>query len=102
MAYRSTYHEDSDADDEYERSVIQSPTLPPDLASLPTDSDPPSNEHTPTTYTHSGEGYGSPTGLIVQWTAEQSADYISGLGLSQYADIFVGMMEKLSLGSLLL
>ncbi|OCK80502.1 hypothetical protein K432DRAFT_404676 [Lepidopterella palustris CBS 459.81] len=89
MAYKSTYHEDSDADDEYERSVITSPTLPPDFESSPTESGPPSTEHTPTTFTHSRDSNGSPTGLISQWTAEQCADFISTLGLSQYADTFI-------------
>ena len=90
MAYKSTYHEDSDADDEYERSVITSPTLPPDFESSPTDSGPPSTEHTPTTFTHSRDSNGSPTGLITEWTAEQCADFISGLGLEKYAETFIG------------
>lgn len=92
MAYKSTYHEDSDADDEYERSVITSPTLPPDYdqESSATDSGPPSTEHTPTTFTHSRDSHGSPTGLISGWTAEQCADFISSLGLEHYAETFVG------------
>lgn len=94
MSYKhsSAYHEDSDADDEYERSVFTSPTLPADFESSPTDSDPPSTEHTPTTFTHSGSGgsHVSPTGLITQWSAEQCAEYVSALGLSQYADAFIG------------
>lgn len=91
MAYKTTYHSDSDADDEYERSVIQSPTLPVDYTeSSPTDSGPQSTEHTPTTFTHSRDSKGSPTGLITEWTAEQTADFISDLGLDQYADTFHG------------
>ncbi|KAJ9637744.1 hypothetical protein H2199_007235 [Coniosporium tulheliwenetii] len=89
MAYKPTYHEDSDADDEYERSVFTSPTLPADFESSPTDSGPPSTEHTPTTFTHSGESHGSPTGVITQWTAGQCADFITSLGLGQYADTFI-------------
>ncbi|KAF2809086.1 RA-domain-containing protein [Mytilinidion resinicola] len=90
MAYTTTYHEDSDADDEYERSVITSPTLPPDFeGSSPTSSGPPSTEHTPTTFTHSRDSHGSPTGLISQWSAEQCADFISSLGLTHYAETFV-------------
>ncbi|KAF2646426.1 RA-domain-containing protein [Massarina eburnea CBS 473.64] len=88
----SKYHEDSDADadDEYERSVIQSPRLPTEYqASSPTDSGPMSTEHTPTTFTHSRDSKGSPTGLITEWTEEQSADFVSDLGLEQYADAFV-------------
>jgi protein STE50 len=90
MAFKTAYHEGSDADDEYERSVIASPALPPDFESSPTDSDPPSAEHTPTTFTHSVGSHASPTGLITQWTAGQCADFVSNLGMSQYADAFVG------------
>jgi hypothetical protein len=93
MAYRSKYQEDSDADadDEYERSVIQSPTLPVDYhESSPTDSTPHSTEHTPTTFSHSRDGKNTPTGLITDWTEEQTADFISDLGLDQYAQAFVG------------
>ncbi|KAF1815364.1 RA-domain-containing protein [Eremomyces bilateralis CBS 781.70] len=91
MSYKATaYHADSDADDEYERSVITSPTLaPPDFEASPTDSDPPSTEHTPTTYTHSRDGHPSPTGLIIQWTAELCADLLATLGLPQYQDTFI-------------
>lgn len=95
MAYKTAYHEDSDADDEYERSVITSPTLPPDFESSPTDSDAPSTEHTPTTYTHSvGGSHASPTGLITQWTTEQCADWVSGLGFPKYADTFLGESKQ--------
>jgi protein STE50 len=92
MAYNntSTYHDDGDADDEYERSVIPSPTLPHDFESSPTDSDDASTEHTPTTFTHSADSNRSPTGLITQWTVDQCADFLSGLGLGHYADVFVG------------
>lgn len=94
MAYRSKYHDDSDtdadADDEYERSVIQSPTLPVYQEISPTDSGPHSTEHTPTTFTHSSrDGKATPMGLITEWTEEQAADFISDLGLDQYADTFV-------------
>ncbi|KAF1994938.1 RA-domain-containing protein [Amniculicola lignicola CBS 123094] len=90
MAYSTTaYHEDSDADDEYERSVLMSPALPPDFDDRsPTDSEPPSTEHTPTTFTHSRDSKGSPTGLITDWTEDQCADFISELGLAHYADTF--------------
>jgi hypothetical protein len=90
-AYKATgYHEDSDADDEYERSVFMAPNLHPDYEGSPTDSDgSPSTEHTPTSYSHR-EGI-SPRGLITDWSAEQCADFVSGLGLSQYGDSFVGM-----------
>lgn len=91
MSYmRSEYHEDSDADDEYERSVIASPALVHDYESSPIESDPPSAEHTPTTFTH-GAHASSPKGQITQWSADQCAEYVSSLGLSQYAEIFLGM-----------
>lgn len=90
MAFTSKYHEDSDADDEFERSVIQSPTLPSEYdESSPTSSGPLSTEHTPTTFTHSRDSKGSPTGLITDWTEEQSADFVVGLGLEQYEDEFI-------------
>lgn len=94
MAYSTTKyrHDDSDADDE---GSVLSPALPEhydDGSSSPTDSGPLSNEHTPTTFTHSRDSKGSPTGLITEWTAEQVADFISELGLPQYADIFIGRL----------
>ncbi|KAF2138676.1 uncharacterized protein K452DRAFT_233428 [Aplosporella prunicola CBS 121167] len=89
-SYRTTYHEDSDADDEYERSVITSPMLRPDsYETSPTDSEPPTAQHTPTTYTHSADSYASPTGLVTKWTPEECADWVSSLGLGQYADNFI-------------
>ena len=93
MAYKSNshsqFHDDSDADDEFERSLM-SPTLPVEYDEASTDSGPPSAEHTPTTFSHSRDSKGSPTGLITDWSSEQTADFISDLGLEQYADAFVG------------
>jgi hypothetical protein len=83
------YH-DSDADDEYERSVMTSPILADDDTST-TDSDPPSTEPTPTTFGHNIDlGKLSPGNTIVGWTTGQCADYISSLGLPQYCDKFLG------------
>jgi hypothetical protein len=95
MAYTSKYHEDSDADadDEFERSVM-SPTLPREYENSPTSSGPLSTEHTPTTFTHSRDSKSSPTGLIMEWTEDQVADFISDLGLEQYADTFAGMWHS--------
>ena len=88
--YKSApYHEDSDADDEYERSVVMSPTLPPDFESSPTESDEVSTENTPTTFSHPRD-IATPRGRIIDWTAEQCADFVAGLGLEPYADGFVG------------
>ncbi|KAF1355775.1 RA-domain-containing protein [Lizonia empirigonia] len=91
MAYNnlSKYHEDSDADDEFERSGWQRDQMPVEYESSPTSSGPLSTEHTPTTFTHSRDSRISPTGLLVDWSAEHVADYISDLGLEQYADTFV-------------
>ncbi|KAL9105760.1 MAG: hypothetical protein Q9227_009108 [Pyrenula ochraceoflavens] len=92
MAFPSgtAYHADSDADDEYERSVMTSPTqLHTDSEASPSDSEPPSAEHTPTTYGHSGEDRSTPRTIITEWTAEESADFVAGLGLRQYCDAFL-------------
>ncbi|KAL8945678.1 MAG: hypothetical protein Q9222_007818 [Ikaeria aurantiellina] len=84
------YHTDSDADDEYERSEITSPSLPrdDDDDTSPTNSDPPSTEPTPTFDRSNGEKL-SPTNSIIQWTTGQCADFISSLGLPQYCDRFI-------------
>ncbi|KAI9835028.1 MAG: Adaptor for signal transduction, partial [Thelocarpon superellum] len=87
MAFSKTYHEDSDADDEFERSVT-SPQLPADSDTSPLDSDPPSTEHTPTTYGYHGDDQ-MPRTPITEWTAAECADYVASLGLSQYSDAFL-------------
>ena len=94
MAFASTYH-DSDADDEYERSVMTSPILPTDDDTSATDSDPPSTEPTPTTFGYSMDNFKqlSPSNTILSWTSNQCADYISSLGLHQYCDRFLGKSE---------
>lgn len=81
------YEDESDADDEYD-SIIQSPTLPQEYHShsSPTDSESLSTEHTPTSYSHRES---SPRGLITEWNSDQVADFISSLGLPQYADHFI-------------
>jgi hypothetical protein len=89
MAYKTAFRDDSDADDEYERSVIQSPTLPGEYSeSSPTDSNPHSTEHTPTTFTHSRDSKGSPTGVISEWTEDQASQFVREIGLEQYAENF--------------
>ncbi|KAI8932032.1 hypothetical protein NX059_010926 [Plenodomus lindquistii] len=89
MAYTTKYHEDSDADDEFERQGIHSPTLPVEYESSPTSSGPLSTEHTPTTFTHSRDSRSLPTDHIMEWSPDQTADFIADLGLDQYADTFV-------------
>lgn len=86
MAYTGTYHDDSDADDEYS---LKSPAMPGDFEASPIDADVPSAEHTPTTFTYAGS-HSSPTGSITHWTAGQCADFVISLGIGQYADAFVG------------
>lgn len=90
-AYKTTaYHDDSDPDDDFVRSAYHSPTLPRGAHLDKDDSDGmTSPEHTPTTFSHSHSLNPSPTGLITQWTAEQVADWVAALGLTQYADAFV-------------
>ena len=88
MAYTTKYHEDSDADDEFERQGISSPTLPAEYESSPTSSGPLSTENTPTTFTHSRDSKSSPTGHIMEWNEDQTADFIADLGLEQYSDTF--------------
>lgn len=90
MAFPSghAYHADSDADDEYERSVMTSPTqLHTDSE---TSSEPPSNEHTPTTFDNAGEDSGLPRTIITEWTPEECAQFVSSLNLKQYYPAFIG------------
>ncbi|KAH9871232.1 hypothetical protein IAQ61_005411 [Plenodomus lingam] len=89
MAYTTKYHEDSDADDEFERQGLHSPTQPVEYESSPTSSGPLSTEHTPTTFTHSRDSRSLPTEHIMEWSPDQTADFIADLGLDQYADTFV-------------
>lgn len=87
---KTRFHDDSDADDEYERSLA-SPVLPTDSEISPTDSDSMSTEHTPTTYGNMGEERGSLRSTISDWTAEECADFVVGLGLRQYRTAFTGL-----------
>ncbi|CAD0114622.1 unnamed protein product [Aureobasidium uvarum] len=96
-AYKTTqYHHDSDPEDDYLHPTYHSPTLPRSRLhddDLDDDDDDmtTSAEHTPTTFSHSLSHSlnSSPTGLITQWTADQVADWVAALGLTQYADAFV-------------
>ncbi|KAJ5900640.1 uncharacterized protein N7473_004710 [Penicillium subrubescens] len=82
----SMYHADSDADDEYERSVITSPHLQTDSEASPTDSDIASSEHTPTKF--GSEGPRTPRTVISEWTADECVDFLTSLGLLQYCGTF--------------
>ncbi|KAJ3560667.1 hypothetical protein NPX13_g9225 [Xylaria arbuscula] len=86
-----TAYAESDADDEYERSLhTSSPVLATDSEISPTDSDGRSStEHTPTTYGHRSSVDRLPETIISEWTAEEGADFIATIGLQQYSDRFI-------------
>ncbi|KAE9372269.1 hypothetical protein N431DRAFT_504728 [Stipitochalara longipes BDJ] len=90
MAFESgTAYPESDADDEYERSVADSsPVLASDSEATESE-DLSSNEHTPTTYGGHSSGDRLPETIITEWTAEECADFVSTLGLRQYGDQFL-------------
>ncbi|KJZ76261.1 hypothetical protein HIM_04343 [Hirsutella minnesotensis 3608] len=84
-----TAYAESDADDEYERSIGDRSPIGDSEAS-PIDSDPSSSaEHTPTNYTQRGATDRLPETIITDWSADECADFISTIGLAQYADRFV-------------
>ena len=89
----TTYHEDSDADDEYERSLVGTPIdAQPDSDGSDTESERPSNDHTPT-FSKQGDDPSLPKSEITEWTAEETAQFISTLGLRQYCDVFIGIVS---------
>ncbi|EAW14570.1 adaptor protein STE50 [Aspergillus clavatus NRRL 1] len=89
MSLHTSYHMDSDADDEYERSVITSPHLATDSEASPSDSEFPSAEHTPKTFAIPGDDPRSPRTIISEWTAEECANWLAALGLRQYCATFL-------------
>jgi hypothetical protein len=97
MAFESgTAYPESDADDEYERSVADnSPVLASDSEATESE-DLSSNEHTPTTYGGHSSGDRLPETIITEWTAEECADFVSTLGLRQYGDQFLGITSLAS------
>jgi hypothetical protein len=92
MSLHTSYHADSDADDEYERSVITSPHLATDSEASPSDSEFPSAEHTPRTFANPEEDPRSPKTIITEWTAEECANWLAALGLRQYCATFLGKL----------
>lgn len=88
MAFPSAYA-DSDADDEYERSVLTSPIIPGDEDGSHSDSEH-STENTPTTFDTPDGDKTSPKTIIPEWTTEECAKFMSGLNLSQYCIQFTG------------
>lgn len=93
MSLHTSYH-DSDADDEY-----ASPHLTTDSDASPTDSEPPSEEHTPTSLAHKvAADARSPETVIVEWTVQDCARFLSYLGLRQYCETFLGGFSPVALG----
>ncbi|KAL2128795.1 hypothetical protein VTI74DRAFT_8659 [Chaetomium olivicolor] len=84
-----TAYAESDADDEYERDIHGSSPTATDVETSPIDSDPPSTEHTPTTYGYRSSADRLPETIISEWTAEECADFIASIGLQIYADRFI-------------
>ncbi|KAF3019032.1 hypothetical protein G7054_g3708 [Neopestalotiopsis clavispora] len=86
-----TAYAESDADDEYERSLhTGSPVLVTDSEISPTDSEGRSStEHTPTTYGHRSSADRLPETIISEWTADECADFVATIGLQQYSDRFI-------------
>ena len=93
MAFPTVYA-DSDADDEYERSVMTSPLMPTDDDASPTDSEPPSTEHTPTTFENPDGDRLSPRTIMTEWRVDECASFISSLGLQQYCETFIGVRRE--------
>ena len=85
-----TAYAESDADDEYERSMGDHSPITNSEAS-PIDSElSTSAEHTPTTYGHRSSADRLPETIITEWTVDECADFIGTIGLQQYADRFIG------------
>lgn len=89
-----TAYAESDADDEYERSIIGGHSPVGDSEASPIDSEMSgtSAEHTPTTYGHRESADRLPETIITEWTADECADFIGSIGLPQYADRFIGKL----------
>ncbi|PLB37044.1 adaptor protein STE50 [Aspergillus candidus] len=85
----TSYHADSDADDEYERSVVTSPHLASDSEASPLVSEFPSAQHTPTTFANADESAQWPTTVITEWTVDECAGFLAALGLRQYRNAFL-------------
>lgn len=93
MSLHTSYHDaDSDADDEYERSVFTSPHLQTDSEASPIDSDIPSSEHTPTKFGYPSDVPRTPRAIISDWTADECSDFLTSLGLLQYCGTFRGKL----------
>lgn len=91
MIFAGPYQGDSDADDEYERSVMISPHLADDSETSPTDSEAPSTENTPTTAQGNiSDDRTPPKPIISDWTVDECVKFSASLGLLQYCETFRG------------
>ncbi|EFX00281.1 mapkkk cascade protein kinase regulator ste50 [Grosmannia clavigera kw1407] len=87
---QGTAYAESDADDEYERDLHDSSPIDVTESEIsPTETDPLSAEHTPTTYGYRSSVDRLPETNITEWTAEECADFIATIGLPQYTDGFL-------------
>ncbi|PTB38160.1 uncharacterized protein TrAFT101_011735 [Trichoderma asperellum] len=83
-----TGYAESDADDEYEHLGDHSPVGDSETSPIGSELST-SAEHTPTTYGHRSSMDRLPETIVTDWTAEECADFISAIGLPQYADTFL-------------
>ncbi|KAG6004378.1 hypothetical protein E4U21_001141 [Claviceps maximensis] len=84
-----TTYTESDADDEYERSMGDHSPVGDSEAS-PIDSElSTSTEHTSTIYGQRGITDRILETIITEWNADECADFVTTIGLPQYADMFV-------------
>lgn len=85
-----TAYAESDADDEYERGLGDHSPVDDSEASPIESEMSTSAEHTPTTYGHHPPADRLPETLVTDWSVDDCADFISTLGLQQYAEAFIG------------
>ncbi|KAG5919576.1 hypothetical protein E4U42_006481 [Claviceps africana] len=84
-----TAYTESDADDEYERSMGDHSPVG-DSEPSPIDSElSTSTDQTPTAYGHRGITDRTLETVITEWNADDCADFVATIGLPQYADLFV-------------
>lgn len=88
MAHPTSYHEDSDADDEYERGLFSPQTA--EFERSPSTSEPPSTEPTPTHNKFDFDDELTPGNLMTDWSCERCVNWLNSIGLTQYQDSFLG------------
>lgn len=89
-----TAYSESDADDEYEGAIADSSPVTASEVSQFDSELPSSNEHTPTTFHHRRSADRLPETIISEWTSDETADFISTIGLPQYSDVFIGSWTR--------